>query len=837
MVHETESKTMNFHKIAIELLREVFQSVADCITRQGREVNDPALWMEISRILASNVVIGQYLGLGTEKVTGESELGLTHISQNYRGSDSSVYENLRKIRLPEKMEIIEALYELTPYQLTKLLEAIHQVMVYEKVQFSFKGEIAHRRPDGGNNEKWLRGAFYTPSEVTKFICENTVGSYLDRRINRISLALSRTNPDEVLVELDKIFDLRTVDPACGPGSFLTESLTVIKSRYATISNIYKRLRESGIIRSDDRSTQILKDESSFVRHFQENIYGVDLDSAAIEVAAICLSIVSGRQRNLKFSLDLNLKEGNSLISELPIRLRKPSREEIRTLLELRNRIRRSTTTPEKRTKLVEAYKGEMDRLERGLTPIVKGAKRASQFFESLREKEPFCWELEFPEVFLRNHDTEEGFDILVMNPPYDNLKLNVSEFRSQLDEAGLKRFKEARKRECEYFRRSGHYRLSNKGMLNYYRLMVERALNLTSKSSLLGFIIPSTFLSDRSASNIRKEILHKYCILGIFDFPESAHVFRGVNQAVCIVLIDKSYRGKVVPLANLRGLDELDRVKPTDIAIGRIEKAFPRDLSIPKITGKGLTILEKMHWNPRLSEISWIRNLRGEVDLTFYRDCLSQEDTGRMLVRGSHITRYLLRWNPDRKEGFILKDRFLRRLGSSVKAKHTKQVRIVGQQISNMMQRWRLKFCLVPPGTFLGNSCNYLVISGEEERVKPLRLYLLALLNSCILNWRFKLTSTNNHINNYELGSLPIKIINWNNSSEVRLFKIIAGDVERIIQAGEVIDMSPRVEAAISLLYDLTSEEVRFILESGKFEKRESEGVIKYLSKLREVAE
>jgi succinate dehydrogenase flavin-adding protein (antitoxin of CptAB toxin-antitoxin module) len=34
---------------------------------------------------------------------------------------------------------------------------------------------------------------------------------------------------------------------------------------------------------------------------------------------------------------------------------------------------------------------------------------------------------------------------------------------------------------------------------------------------------------------------------------------------------------------------------------------------------------------------------------------------------------------------------------------------------------------------------------------------LLAILNSSLLNWIFKKTSTNNHVNVYELESLPIK--------------------------------------------------------------------------------
>jgi adenine-specific DNA-methyltransferase len=33
---------------------------------------------------------------------------------------------------------------------------------------------------------------------------------------------------------------------------------------------------------------------------------------------------------------------------------------------------------------------------------------------------------------------------------------------------------------------------------------------------------------------------------------------------------------------------------------------------------------------------------------------------------------------------------------------------------------------------------------------------LYYIFNSELLNWRFKITSSNNHINNYELGDLPI---------------------------------------------------------------------------------
>lgn len=831
MVYKKSLKINNFHKLAMALLREVSQYVTNYVS-QGQEIFDSALHMEVLRILASNIVIGHYFNIGTINVTEKSELWLNQVSQNYQGLESSVNTILRNVRLPEKQGIIDELCELTPYQLTKLLEAIHEITVYENIGYSFENEMKQPHFKGGNNEKWLKGVFYTPSEITEFICENTIGGFLDRwvdRISRLHNGRKEVDSNEILHEFGSVFNLSIVDPACGSGSFLIEALLVIKSRYTMIVDIYKRLKKNGIIKSEDRYAKILKNDDVFLQYFQENIYGVDLDPAAIEVAAICLSIISGRKRNLKYSFNTNLKAGNSLISEMPIGLTRPEKDDIRNLLVLRNKIRRPNI-PRNKSTLVELYKNEVSRLQRGILSNAKGVKRASRFFKNLHEKKAFCWELEFPEIFYKASDVGGGFDILVMNPPYDNLKLNISEFRSELNGVDLKELKEARQRECEYFRKSGHYRLF-KGMLNYYRLMVERALNLTSVSSLLGFIIPSTFLSDLSASKLRKEILLNYNILGIFDFLEKARIFRGINQAVCIVLLNKTYKGKSVPLAaNLSSLSELNSVKPTAIPVNKIKNSFPADFSIPKITERGWAIFDKIHQNPPLSKIQWIRYLRGEVDLTLYKDCLSRADTGSMLVRGNHITRYLLNWSPGNKECFIVKDFFLKRFGKSEKVRHLNELRIVGQQVSNMMQKRRMKFCLVPPGTFLANSCNYLIISEQEERSESLRLFLLALFNSFILNWRFKLTSTNNHINNYELGSLPIKLIDWESPFEVRLFKFIVENVKQIIQAGEVIEISPKVEAAIFLLYKLTPEEIKFILESGKFEQRKYKNIMKYIS-------
>ena len=69
------------------------------------------------------------------------------------------------------------------------------------------------------------------------------------------------------------------------------------------------------------------------------------------------------------------------------------------------------------------------------------------------------------------------------------------------------------------------------------------------------------------------------------------------------------------------------------------------------------------------------------------------------------------------------------------------------------------------------------------------------LLNSALLNWRFKITSTNNHVNNYELDELPII------------------DFDSITP--EFMEMD-EVEQNVKLcvLYGLTTNEVDFIIKN-----------------------
>ena len=167
-----------------------------------------------------------------------------------------------------------------------------------------------------------QGIYYTPSYIVDYIVKNTVGEFI------------KTHTPE---EIKKV---RILDPACGSGSFLIRA--------------YKELEDYWKQNSDFAQTTLDSEEiySKKVEILKNNIFGVDLDPKAVEIAQLNLLLqISERKQRLPI-LPNNIKIGNSLIDDPSI------------------------------------------------------SNRA------------FKWEEEFPEIMK-----EGGFDILIGNPPYINIKL------------------------------------------------------------------------------------------------------------------------------------------------------------------------------------------------------------------------------------------------------------------------------------------------------------------------------------------------------------------------------------------------------------------------------
>jgi type I restriction-modification system DNA methylase subunit len=130
-----------------------------------------------------------------------------------------------------------------------------------------------------------QGIYYTPSYIVDYIVKNTVGDYIKMH-----------SPEEIR-------NVKVLDPACGSGSFLIRAYKELENYWKNNSDFAQLTLESEEFYS--KKVEILKN----------NIFGVDLDPKAVEIAQLNLLLqISERKQRLPI-LQNNIKVGNSLIDD------------------------------------------------------------------------------------------------------------------------------------------------------------------------------------------------------------------------------------------------------------------------------------------------------------------------------------------------------------------------------------------------------------------------------------------------------------------------------------------------------------------------------------------
>ena len=206
--------------------------------------------------------------------------------------------------------IIKSLYAPAPYDFS-LLPADILGSIYErflgKVIRITKGHIA--KIEDKPEVKKAGGVYYTPEYIVTYIVKNTIEQQLKKRT------------------LLTIKDYRVVDPACGSGSFLINAYQYLldwyKKQYSKEPTKYKR---QCVQISNGNGKEYKLTISERKRILITHIYGVDVDSQAVEVSKLSLLLKALEGLNEQEiqkelfteralpDLSKNIKCGNSLIA-------------------------------------------------------------------------------------------------------------------------------------------------------------------------------------------------------------------------------------------------------------------------------------------------------------------------------------------------------------------------------------------------------------------------------------------------------------------------------------------------------------------------------------------
>ncbi len=121
-----------------------------------------------------------------------------------------------------------------------------------------------------------QGIYYTPQFIVRYIVEETIGTFLQEGVDP--------------------YTLRILDPSCGSGSFLIEAFDVL-DRHLAIHGLPEHQNNPR-----ERGLAIL----------ENNLFGVDLDPQAVEVARLNLALRIATERK-KLSMLNHIQVGNSLV--------------------------------------------------------------------------------------------------------------------------------------------------------------------------------------------------------------------------------------------------------------------------------------------------------------------------------------------------------------------------------------------------------------------------------------------------------------------------------------------------------------------------------------------
>lgn len=299
------------------------------------------------------------------------------------------------------------------------------------------------------------GVYYTPEYIVNYIVENTLGKLL---------------VDKTPLDVSKI---KILDPACGSGSFLIGAYSYILNWH--LNYFSKNPNKKNPLTPDGRLTTEIKKKILI-----NNIYGVDIDSNAVEVTKLSLLLkclegetsesISSQMTLFKEralpTLENNIKSGNSLID---------------------------TTY----------YENEFD-------------------LGDEKKIKPFNWDKAFPSVFK-----EGKFDAVIGNPPY--VFTRDVDWPDQVKDYYWKRFSLSKNNDKS--------RKNQSGKINLYILFIFKSTELIRKDGLVSFIIPNGLLRTTTYDTARKFLIEKTQIEEIVDLKDG--VFDGVTASTIILSFTK----------------------------------------------------------------------------------------------------------------------------------------------------------------------------------------------------------------------------------------------------------------------------------------------------------
>ena len=706
----------------------------------------------------------------------------------------------------------------------------------------FENLLAAYNPETKETARKQTGSYYTPRAVVDYMVDEALvaaltqkvqpsdgdSGYWDERLHFLLNYDDAEDSGEFFDEIETrelvraIAELRVLDPASGSGAFpmgvlhkLTLALRRLDPHNLIWEDLQKKLARERAASAFDTRDQRERDEelreisATFERYresdygrklylIQNSIYGVDIQPVACQIAKLRFFITLAIEQqptgdpNTNYgiqplpNLETRFVAANTLLGlkELQGFLTSPKVEELQRALKV-NRERHFHA--KSRGQKLDCI-GDDERLRGMLAAELRQLGMPPGDAGKIANWKPYA-----QNTHAEWFDTEymfgvtDGFDVVIGNPPYAQVRKGVySSSRFPFSEG------------------------KDKGKQNLYKLFVEQSYNLCKDFGLATLIVQSSLMCDLSSAATRRLLLEHTQLKHIIEFPKAAptkdaQLFQSVTQGTCIYQFKKSPKlEKPIMVSVDNNARNISSLAFAPITRSSILALYPELVCFPRITTGGFSILERIAGDKTITPLRKFTTeiVQGDLNLTVYADRFSYNPTPVRLLRGRNVGRFVVKYNASYEycdHGFM---------SDQINANRDGEF-LIAQQITgtNDIRRLNIGLTADPPVDFLwGNSVNKIQL-GNQSHSKA----FLGLLNSKFLDWFFRITSTNNHVQRYELEQLPIPEMT---TTDRRRLSLLVDHILAAKNADPAADTSAQedeIDRLVYELYGLTEEEIAVV--------------------------
>lgn len=195
-----------------------------------------------------------------------------------------------------------------------------------------KSEVSDNIEKIQKGKRKKEGIYYTPEYITRFIAEQSIGSWLEDKKTELKFQeLPNLNKEDYSsikftkkgklktnkkVEehisfwnkyREELKNIKVLDPACGSGAFLIQAFDYLYKEGQSVNDELAKLKK-GHKQIFDLDKYILKN----------NLYGTDLNEESVEITKLSLWLKTANKEKELTELDGSIKCGNSLIDDTKV---------------------------------------------------------------------------------------------------------------------------------------------------------------------------------------------------------------------------------------------------------------------------------------------------------------------------------------------------------------------------------------------------------------------------------------------------------------------------------------------------------------------------------------